>query len=468
MKISFHGAAQTVTGSQHLIEVNGTRILLDCGLYQGKRSEAIRRNTRLPFDARRVDLMVLSHAHIDHSGNIPNLVKSGFRGDIVCTHATRDLCNTMLRDSGRIQEKDAEYSNEKRRRRGEPPIEPIYTERDVEEALKLFRSIDYNQRHELAPGVTLRLVEAGHMLGSAMLIMEIEDHETGRDQRLVFSGDIGRPNSPLLKDPTLIGAADLLIMESTYGDRNHKPDASSTDELEEMINRSYQRGGKILVPAFAVGRTQQVVYELNRLHNAGRIPKLPVFVDSPLATDASEVFKRHQDELDEEAMRELAQDPDNNLFGFSRLEYIRDVEDSKALNHFKGSCVIISASGMMEHGRILHHLKNNVENPNTAILVVGWQGPDTLGRYLVEGKDPVRIFGEEYHPRAEIVTINGLSGHAGADELVTWAAAYRDRPARTFLVHGEPPAMEALGGRLRDELGFENVIAPQLHESFDV
>lgn len=468
MKLTFHGAAHTVTGSQHLVEVNGLRILLDCGLYQGKRQESRERNEKLPFDPTSLDVMVLSHAHIDHSGNIPHLVRAGFGGDIVCTFATRDLAAAMLRDSGHIQEKDAEYVNKKRRKKGEPPVLPLYTEVDAIRAMRNFMSVPYDRPYQLAPGVTLTLYDAGHMLGSAIVVLDIDDKDVGRAVRLVFSGDVGNPGTPILRDPTLIKEADLLIMESTYGGRQHPSAEDSESDLRDIVKRTAERGGKVIIPAFAVGRTQQVVYVLNKLYHSNQLGKIPVYVDSPLAVDVSEVFKMHPEGYDEETLEYLMRDPDGDVLGFSTLHYIRQVEDSKQLNTLQTPAIIISASGMMEAGRILHHLKNNIEDRRNTILVVGWQAPDTLGRRLVEGVSPVRIFGEEYTPRAEVVVQNSFSGHADHAGLLSWAGAFKRRPQQVFLVHGEPQAAEAVQKDLQGKLGYKNVHIPALHQSFTV
>ena len=469
MRITFHGAARTVTGSQHLVEVNGQRILLDCGLYQGRRKESYKRNLNLPFDAGKIDVMVLSHAHIDHSGNIPNLVKSGFEGDIVCTFATRDLCAAMLRDSGHIQESDIEYLNKKRRKRGEPLLEPIYTEEDAIHSLKYFLGISYERPYRLAPGITLSFYDAGHMLGSAIVVLDIEDGEAKKDTRLVFSGDLGRTGNALLRDLTFLDAADLLIMESTYGGRQHPPLEESEKDLRRIIVQTYRRGGKVIIPAFAVGRTQQLVYTLNKLYHARDIPDIPVFVDSPLAVNVTDIFRLHPDAFNAEVMRYMTkEDPDGDIFGFARLRYVRQVEQSKELNFLREPCIIISASGMAEHGRILHHLKNNIEDPRNTILIVGWQAPDTLGRRLVERRPVVRIFGEEYRLKAQVEVLNGFSGHADHDGLVNWVRAFKHRPRKIFLVHGEPEAAEKLAASLREELGYKEVIIPEMHQSFRV
>jgi metallo-beta-lactamase family protein len=467
MRITFYGAAQTVTGSQHLVEVNSTRLLLDCGLYQGKRAEADARNRRLPFNARAVDVMVLSHAHTDHAGNIPNLVKSGFRGDIICTHATRDLCAIMLLDSGHIQENDVAFVNKKRRGRGEAPVEPIYTQADAEASLDYFTSQSYGRPRNIAPGITLTFLDAGHMLGSAVVVLDIEDREAKRDVRLVFSGDLGRVGIPIIRDPQTVEAANFLIMESTYGDRTHPPFEDSEKALERIINETYRRGGKIIVPAFAVGRTQQLVYTLHRLAQAGDIPRLPIYVDSPLAVNTTDVFRTHPECYDGETRQFILDTGRRDVFGFDQLRYTRSVEESKQLNFLREPAIIISASGMAETGRILHHLKNNLENPNTTVLIVGWQAPETLGRRLVEKTKKVRIFGEEYDNHAHIEVLNGFSGHADQNELLAWVGAMGSKPKRVFLVHGEPPAAQTLAGGLKTQFQISADI-PAWKQSFEV
>src|SRR3989339_869002 len=355
MKLTFHGAAKTVTGSQHLLEVNGKRILLDCGLFQGKRKEAFELN-RSGFGAGKdIDCLVLSHAHIDHSGNIPTLVKRGFRGDIVCTSATRDLCAVMLMDSAFIQEKDVAFANKLRRRNKQKEFEPLYTREDAVAAMDQFVGISYNRRREIVPGVHLTLVDAGHMLGSANVILDIHDQEQGRDIRLVFSGDIGRSGIPIINDPTVLSeGADILIMESTYGNRQHPPYPESEKELERIVNDTYRRGGVLLIPAFAVGRTQQLVYALHKLFLKRDIPRLPIYVDSPLATRVTDIFRLHPETYDSEIREFLLAGNHSNAFGFDTLSYTQSVEESKELNFLREPAIIISASGMMEGGRILH------------------------------------------------------------------------------------------------------------------
>lgn len=466
MQIEFHGAVRTVTGSQHLITVNGKQILLDCGLRQGPRKECNDCNRNLPFDPAGVDIMVLSHAHIDHSGNIPNLVKNGFQGDIVCTYATRDLCAVMLRDSAKIQEYDIAYLNKKRSRRGEAPLEPIYTMEDAVDSLNYFMGMGYNRSRQIMPGVTLTFYDAGHILGSAMVALDIEDHEQKRDVRLVFSGDIGRPDRPILRDPATIKEADVLLIESTYGNREHGPQVSVNDKLKEVVNRTIRRGGKVIIPAFAVGRTQEIVYRLHQMVESGDISDtLPVYVDSPMAIDATGIYRLHPEAYDEELANFMLEDKHRDAFGFDMMHYTRAVSQSKALNASKVPSVIISASGMMEAGRILHHLKNNVEDPRNTILIVGWQAPHTLGRRILEGQPQVKVFGEMYDLKAQVEVINGFSGHADRSELLDWVDAFERRPKHTYIVHGEEDVSLDFAEDLRRR-GLPDVNVPELGQRF--
>ncbi len=469
MKITFHGAVGTVTGSQHLLEVNGRRILLDCGLFQGKRKEAFERNRQTPYDARAIDTIILSHAHIDHSGNIPTLARRGFEGEILCTAATRDLCATMLMDSASIQERDVEYVNRKRLRQGKNPFEPLYTQDDVAEVMGHFTGCAYDRAYPVAPGVTLTLIDAGHMLGSATVILDIEDREARRNIRLVFSGDIGRAGIPIIRDPVPVtGGADILIMESTYGGRQHESASDSEATFKRILGEAWERRGVVIIPAFAVGRTQQIVYLLHQLYTNGELPRMPVYVDSPLATNVTEVYRLHPEVYDRETREFLQRDDDANPFGFSLLQYTRSVEESKRLNDLDEPMIIISASGMMEAGRVLHHLHNRIEDPRTTILIVGWQAPETLGRRIMERQPVVNIFGEAHHLRARVEVLQGFSGHADHGELLAWAGAMQRRPARTFLVHGEPEATEALAAGLRQEIGFDRIDIPSPHQTFEV
>jgi len=469
MRITFHGAAGTVTGSQHLLEVNGHRILLDCGLFQGKRKEAFERNRQTPYDARTIDKIILSHAHIDHSGNIPTLTRRGFDGEILCTAATRDLCATMLMDSASIQERDVEYVNKKRLRQGKNPFEPLYTMDDAAQAMNYFTSYAYNRPYPVVPGVTMTLIDAGHMLGSATVILDIEDQESGRDLRLVFSGDIGRAGIPIIRDPVPPTAgADILIMESTYGGRQHEATSDAEAAFKRILREAWERRGAVIIPAFAVGRTQQIVFLLHQLYTSGDLPRMPVYVDSPLATNVTEVYRLHPEVYDRETREFLQRDDDANIFGFKLLQYTRSVDDSKRLNTLDEPVIIISASGMMEAGRVLHHLHNRIEDPRTTILIVGWQAPDTLGRRIMERQPVVNIFGEPHQLRARVEVLEGFSGHADHHELLAWADAMQRRPARTFLVHGEPEAAEALAADLRQQAGFDRIDIPDLYQAFKV
>jgi metallo-beta-lactamase family protein len=469
MKIFFDGAAQTVTGSQHLIQINGRQILLECGIYQGRRQEALQRNRSFPFDPRRLEAVILSHAHIDHSGNLPNLVKQGFHGPIYATSATADLANVMLLDSGHVQESDAEYATRKNRQRGEPPAEALYTMEDAAQVKQYFSTVAYDQAFEPAPGVTARLVDAGHILGSAAVTLEVEENEgfQRKKTRLWFSGDIGRRNLPLIRDPVLPSQADILLMECTYGDKSHNDPQQAYEELRQVVSRTLERGGKVIVPAFAVGRTQELVYYLHQMIDQRQIPDVPVIVDSPLAVNASDIFRQHPECFDEETRQLIAQDRHHSVFGFKRLVYTRSVEESKALNERKDPMVIISASGMAETGRILHHLKNNIENPLNTILIVSWQAPYTLGRRLADREQKVRIFGEEYVRRAEVATIGGLSAHAGQDFLLEYAQATRDTVRTYYLVHGEQTAADALRGKMA-QVGIRNTVFPSLYSTVEI
>ncbi len=464
MRINFHGAAQTVTGSQHLLEINGHRLLLDCGLYQGRREETYARNLKFSYDPRSVDAVILSHAHIDHSGNLPNLVQDGFAGPIYTVKATVDLATIMLADSGRIQESDAEFVNKKRLARGEAPIEPLYTEADAARAAGLFCGVDYGEPFEPVPGVTARLIEAGHILGSAAVALEIE--EKGRKIRFWFSGDIGRYKLPLLRDPVLPEDIDYLLMECTYGDKPHDDPDQAFREFHEVVARTIKRGGKVIVPAFAVGRTQELVYHLNMMMYADHFKPVPVFVDSPLAVNASTVFTKHPECFDAET-RWFVQQARHPALDFKMLTYVQSVEESKALNLRKDPMIIISASGMAETGRILHHLKNNIENPLNTVCIVSWQAPDTLGRRLADREKHIKIFGEPYTVKAEIATIGGLSGHAGQDLLVNYALSAKETAKKVFLVHGEQKSATALMEKLKENR-MREVYYPELHSSAEI
>lgn len=447
MRIHFNGAARTVTGSQHLLEINGHRLLLECGLFQGRRQETYDKNLHFSFNPAKIDAVILSHAHIDHSGNLPNLVKNGYTGPIYATTATAKLADIMLRDSAHIQEKDIEFVNKRRLRRGEPPMEPLYTAQDAERVNDLMRPFHYDEEFEPVPGVKVRLRDAGHILGAAGVELDIE--EKGRKLRLWFSGDIGRLNLPLVRDPVLPEDVDYMMMECTYGDKPHPDPEDAFLEFREVVRKTLKRGGKVIIPAFAVGRTQELVFDLNRMMSNGDVPRAPVYVDSPLAVAASRIFREFPDYFDEETNRFIREERHPAL-QFDQLHYIQSVEESKKLNDRQDAMVIISASGMAETGRILHHLRNNIENPRNTVCIVSWQAPHTLGRRLADREKLVRIFGELYELRAEVATIGGLSAHAGQDFLLKYALAASGRLRQIWLVHGEPDAAMALKQKLAE------------------
>lgn len=450
----------------HLLEVNGSKILLDCGLFQGRRAESYDRNLNFPFNPAEIHALVLSHAHIDHSGNIPNLVKQGFDGSIFATPATRDLCAAMLMDSAHIQEQDVAYVNKKAEQRGEPLVEPLYTQADAAASLRLFFGVPYERATEVAPGVRLRFLDAGHMLGSAIVVLDISEGEANR--RLVFSGDLGRRGMAILRDPTFVDSADFLIMESTYGNRDHEPTEEARQQLRQIVNATYRRGGKLLVPAFAVGRTQELVYALHQLSDSRKIGSLGIYVDSPLAINVTQAYRLHPECYDEETRRFMATDEHGNPFGFEHLTYVRDVQDSKSLNFLREPAVIIAASGMCEGGRILHHLKNNIEDSQTTVLFVGFQAENTLGRRIKDGHKEVKIFGEPFRVRAQVESIEGFSAHADRTGLLEWAGKLdRQRLQHIFLVHGELEAAAALAQYL-EAAGHRQVTVPERGQSFEL
>jgi len=416
------------------------------------------------YDPRKVDAVILSHAHIDHSGNMPNLVKSGYDGPIYATRATVDLSTIMLADSGRIQESDAAFVNKKRRARGEEPIEPLYMEADAQHAAQQFQFADYDKPFEPVPGVVARFIEAGHILGSAAIALEIE--ERGRKIRFWFSGDIGRYNLPLIRDPVLPENVDYLLMEATYGDKPHRDPLRAFEELHDVVARTLKRGGKVIIPAFAIGRTQELVYNLNIMMSGNDVPSVPVFVDSPLAVNASSVFRRHPECFDVETMQ-FVEEARHPALDFKMLTYVRSVEESKALNLRKDPMIIISASGMAEMGRILHHLRNNIENPRNTVCIVSWQAPHTLGRRLADREKRIKIFGEPFTVNAEIATIGGLSGHAGQDLLTKYAVNVKETVKKVFLVHAEEIPALALMEKLKQQNMCE-VYYPDLHSSEEI
>ncbi len=465
MKLHVLGAAHTVTGSEYLLEVNGHRLLLECGLFQGRRSDTFEKNLHFGYNPKTVDAMILSHAHIDHSGNLPNLVKNGFNAPIYATPATVELADIMLQDSARIQEMDVAFVNKKRSQRRELLVEPLYTMQDAIDVRPLFVKKNYNEAFTPIPGVRAHLVDAGHILGSASVCLDVE--ENGRSYRFWFSGDIGRYHLPLLKDPTMPQDVDYLLMESTYGDKVHGDPDAAFREFRDVVKRTVARGGKVIVPAFAVGRTQELVYALNRMITSGELPAIPVFVDSPLAVRATDVFKEFADDFDEET-RNFVLSGKHPALSFKTLTYIQSVDESKALNERSDPMVIISASGMAEAGRILHHLRNNIENPRNTIAIVSWQAPDTLGRRLADREPHVRIFGEKFTRRAEVATIGGLSAHADQTLLMRYAQASNGRLKKLVVVHGEPRSSGALIEKLRPALPETEIIYPIQDEMVDI
>lgn len=461
IRVTFWGAARTVTGSMHLVEFAGKRILLDCGLFQGRRQESRERNSTFPFDPKSIDVVVLSHAHIDHAGNLPNLVKQGFNGLIYCTAATRDLCAIMLADSAKIQEEDAAHVN-KHRDRGEKEIQPLYTRRDADRAVEGMFSVPYNRSVELLRGVRVEFFDAGHILGSAMVRLSFDHGAGGRT--LTFTGDLGRKMLPILRDPAPIPPADVLICEATYGNKDHDAPETAADRLTEVIKRTFARGGKVLIPAFSVGRTQTVIYDLQQLIDRRELSDIPIYVDSPLAADATEVFQRHPECFDAETMELMERRRD--IFTPRSVRFTRSVAESKAINGLGGPCVVIAASGMCESGRIIHHLAHHVEDPRTTVLIIGFQAQHTLGRRLVEQAPVVRVFGRDFQRRAEVVVLNGFSSHAGRSELLDALTPLQSRLSAVRLVHAEPDRAEALAAVL-SERGFRNVAVPDRGESLE-
>lgn len=455
--LTFWGAAGRVTGSMHLLETAGARILLDGGLFQGHRAESQALNAELPFDPRRIDAVILSHAHIDHSGRLPLLVRHGFHGPIWATPATRDLCAVMLPDSANIQESDARFL----RRKGKEVAEPLYNLADAVAVQELMLGVPYRRIQHVRKHLAFEYTEAGHILGSASVDLRLS--EGGTPHRLVFSGDIGRTGLPIIRDPDPpTGPVDTLIIESTYADRDHEPVEGAEQRLGALVRRVAGRGGKLLIPAFAVGRTQEIVYSLHRLWRSGGIPGVPIYIDSPLAVDATAVFRMHPEIFDR---RERLLEETTDIFDFSLVRYVRDVQESKALNSLQGPAVIISASGMMEAGRILHHARNHGGDHRNAILFVGFQAEHTLGRRIQDGHSPVRIYGEEVEIKAEVETIGGYSAHADRAELRAWVRRLGGPIRRAFCVHGEPGQLAAMADLLREE-GVGEVVVPTHGQSF--
>lgn len=462
MKWHFLGGANQVTGSKHLLEIDGARILFDCGLFQGRRKEAAEINLNLGFNPATVDAMVLSHAHIDHCGNLPRLYAQGFRGPVFSTDATADISELMLRDSARVQVEDAKYLTRKLKR-GHPPVQPLYDEGDVDGLMRLFQPLSFREWHDLGHGVEVRFSPAGHILGSAITELRIRD---GSDiRKIVFTGDLGRRGMPLLVDPEPVPGGDLLITESTYGNRVHPPAEDMTSELLRVVHGAVERQGRVIVPAFSLGRTQQIVYFLNRLFQEGRLPRIPIFVDSPLATRLTKIFRRYDETLDDDVQETLKTDDD--VFGFDTLTYVDSQRESMALNERKGACMIISASGMCEGGRVVHHLKHAVDHAENTICLMGYQAPHTLGWQIAQRQKYVRIFDREIALHAHVEQLSGLSAHADVEDFRWWfheSTRTGHSFGRACLVHGEPDSARALAEVLRDFCDEEPII-PQFRET---
>lgn len=456
--VEFVGAAQTVTGSMHLVHTPRATVLLDCGLYQGRRRESLEKNRNLPVDPTKIDAVVLSHAHIDHSGALPLLVGKGYQGDIYTTPATRDLCAAMLEDAAMIQAADARHVNKMIDRDGADleRVEPLYGAAEVEATLAQMTCVPYRRTHTIADGVRLTFYDAGHVLGSALVVLDVDDDGTSR--RICFTGDLGRKNMPILRDPEVPERIEALITESTYGDRLHAPIEEMGDELAEVIKRTQARGGKVVIPAFALERAQELVFALKKAVLKGAIPRLPVYVDSPLTVKVTDVFRLHPECYDEESRALLRRD---SPFDFPGLRYVDSKEESVRIDADPSPCVVISASGMCESGRVLHHLKATLEDDRNTVCIVGFQAQHTLGRRLVEKRARVKIFGVERDRRAEVVVLNGFSAHADQRELIDFAVAAREhgKLRKVALVHGEPKAQSALMQRLAAEK-FPDVVAP--------
>jgi len=465
MKLEFVGAAQEVTGSKHLLHVNGKKILLDCGMFQGKRKKSREKNENFPFNPEEIDAVILSHAHIDHSGLLPLLVKRGFKGPIYSTFATRDLCHYMLMDSAYIQEREADYINKKKLRHGEDPVEPLYTCEDAQQCLGQFIGMGYERTFTVEDALAACFYDAGHILGSSLVHLIAYEKDIDKRTTIGFTGDLGRKNIPLLRDPQVLPHCDYFITECTYGNRLHESFDELDDKLIKIVNDTYKKGGKLIIPAFSVGRTQEVVYRLNVALKDKKIPEFPIYVDSPLSGNITEVFAAHPECFDREVYREFI---DNRLnpFGFGRIKYISDVEDSKKLNTHDKPCIIISASGMCEFGRILHHLKNNIEDPKNTVLIVGYQAEHTLGRKLVDKLPSVNIFGEAYDVKADVYKINAFSAHADRSDLLDYIGRVDDMK-KIFLVHGEKDQ----GFEFRHVLaenGYKNVEMPASGDIVDL
>lgn len=456
MRIHFLGATRTTTGSMYLLEVNQQRILLECGLFQGRRDDAIERNRNFPFDPGQLDAVVLSHAHIDHCGNLPNLCRQGYGGNIYCTFATRDLAAIMLEDSAEIQQDDAEFVSKQRAKKGLPPVLPLYTATDAEKALRQFVGLNYERPMMIANGVTVTFRDAGHILGSAQVVLDIQ--EGARKFRYLFSGDVGRGDDDILRDPEPVENVDYLQIEATYGGRDHTPKVDAKQHVKRLVRETLEGKGKVIIPAFSIGRTQQIVYTFHQLTLAGELPPVPIYVDSPLSVNATEIFRLHPECFNESIYKFLREKA--NPFGMENLTYIREAAHSRKLNELKDAAIIISASGMAEAGRIRHHLKNNIGDPANMVLFVGYCAEHTLGAQILSGKSPVNIFGEPYAVRARVASIDAFSGHADRNELQAYVGRLTGQIKKVTVIHGEESQCLAFADRLRTLKPKAEVIVP--------
>lgn len=467
MRISFYGAAGGVTGSNHLIEGNGYKILVDCGLFQGSSSIKRMNYEQLQYDPKEIDMLLLTHAHIDHSGRIPLLYKQGFKGEVLCTRATKGLCEIMLPDSAHIQEYETETKNRKRKRAGEKLLEPLYDKNDVQIALNNFRAVDYNNVIKINDLISVRFRDAGHILGASMI--EIWAKEGSKTLKVVFSGDIGKFDTPIIRNPAFIDEADYLILESTYGNKKHVFKQNAEMKMFEIIEETLSKNGTVIIPSFAVGRTQEMIYGFNKQIDLkdryDKIKNVPVYVDSPLAISATEVFKKNTEYFDDEAKRYIL--GGDNVLDFENLIFTRTADESKMINRTDGAKIIISASGMCDAGRVKHHLKHNLWKDNTTVLFVGYQAPGTLGRRILDGAEKVNIFGDSIKINARIEMIDGFSGHADMDDLDKFVSNFNKKPKNIFLVHGEREQTAAFSKRLEEKFGISSTI-PEMGESFEL
>ena len=460
-KLSFHGAIGTVTGSRHLLEINDKRLLIDCGLFQGTKNNRLKNWDLFPVTPSSIDRVLLTHAHIDHTGYLPRLCKNGFAGKVHCTHATRDLCDIMLKDSAHIQEEDSYWAN-KQGFSKHSPARPLYTVEDAEQALSLFSPVYFGEDFRIADDIRIKFKDSGHILGSSFI--DIKARRNGQARKILFSGDLGRSDRPILRDPDQIFNVDYLVLESTYGDRLHE-DSSPTDELAQIISESVERRGVIVIPAFSVGRTQTLLYVLRELEEDGRIPTLPIYVDSPMGIEATEVFEKRIPEMDLESRIQTLRG--KRIFRPLQLHTCKTRDESKAINQVETPAIIISSSGMATAGRVLHHLEKRLPNPKNTILLIGYQAHGTRGRSLLEGARAIKIHGQEIPVQARVESIMGFSGHADYHEILAWLKGFNRPPLKTFLVHGEPEASESLAAKIRSHFGWETIV-PELDQSFEL